>query len=105
MIFVAGLSMLGSTTMFIQSADYKPLTKSKEVIKYLCNNRCAQRSLWLTSSCGFVLFLSSIVAFSANVIQFHQLHDSPAESSILYIHWYVWTIQVGSFLLRLPSAH
>ena len=48
----------------------------------------------------------SIVAFSANVIQFgfDQLHDSPAESSTLYIHWYVWTNQVGLFLLRLPSA-
>jgi peptide/histidine transporter 3/4 len=40
------------------------------------------------------------------VIQFgfDQLHDSPAESSTLYIHWYVWTNQVGLFLLRLPSA-
>ena len=60
----------------------------------------------LPALCGFVLFLSSTVAFNANVIQFglDQLHDAPAESSSLYIHWYVWTNQVGLFLLRLPSA-
>ena len=71
MIFVAGLGMLGSTTV---------------IVPVLCR---------------FMLFLSSIVAFNANVTQFglDQLHDAPAESSSLYIHWYVRTNQVGLFLL------
>ena len=40
---------------------------------------------------GIILFFSSIVAFNANVIQFglDQLHDSPTEHLVLYIHWYV----------------
>ena len=88
MIFVAGLSMLGSTMMFIQSADYEPLTTSKEVIEYV-TIALLSVVFGLPVVCGVVLFLSSMVAFSANVIQFgfDQLHDAPAESSTLYIHW------------------
>ena len=43
---------------------------------------------------GVILLLCSLVAFSANVIQFgmDQLHDAPADDSVLYIHWYVWTL-------------
>ena len=94
--------MLGSTTMFIQSADYEPLTRSKEYVTIAVLSIV----FGLPVVCGAVLFLSSTVAFSANVIQFgfDQLHDAPAETSTLYIHWYVWTNQVGLFLLRLPSA-
>ena len=101
MIFLAGLGTIGSTTM-LSVQDYEPLTTSKEVITIAV--LCVVFGLPVV--CGVVLFLSSIVAFSANVIQFgfDQLHDAPAESSTLYIHWYVWTNQVGLFLLRLPSA-
>ena len=55
---------------------------------------------------GALLLLCSLVTFSANVIQYgmDQLHDAPADDSVLYIHWYVWTSYVGSFLIRLPSA-
>ena len=53
-----------------------------------------------------MLFLCSIVAFSATVIQFglNQLHDAPAESLSLYIHWYVWSGQLGPFTIRLLSV-
>jgi hypothetical protein len=107
MIFISGLGMLGSTTMWIQSNNYnyESFTTSKEITEYIT---IAALSLvfGLPTLCGAVLFFTSTVAFSANVIQFgfDQLHDSPTESSTLYIHWYVWTNQVGLFLLRLPSA-
>ena len=105
MIFLAGLGMLGSTTIFLQSEHYESLTRSnlkKVIIEYVTIAvLCVVFGLPVVT-----LFLSSIVAFSANVIQFgfDQLHDSPAEASTLYIHWYVWTNQVGLFLLRLPAV-
>ena len=53
--------------------------------------------------CGVVLVLCSLIAFSANVIQFglDQLHDAPTDDSVLYIHWYVWTCYVGVFDVHL----
>ena len=53
---------------------------------------------------GIVLCFFSLVAFSANVIQFglDQLHDAPTEDSVLYIHWYVWTCFVGVFAVKFP---
>ena len=104
MAFVAGLGMLGSTTMLVQSTAnyyYESLTTTEIItIAVLC------LVFGVPGLCGLMLCFSSIVTFSANVIQFgfDQLHDSPAESSTLYIHWYVWTNQVGLFLFRLPSA-
>ena len=101
MAFVAGLGMLVSTIMFMQSYYYDSLTTTEAItIAVLC------LVFGVPGLCGLMLCFSSIVAFSANVIQFgfDQLHDSPAESSTLYIHWYVWTNQVGLFLFRLPSA-
>ena len=55
---------------------------------------------------GAILFLSSLTAFSANVIQFSmdQLHDAPTDDSVLYVHWYVWTTFLGEFIVRLPFA-
>ena len=52
-----------------------------------------------------LLLLCSLVAFSANVIQYgmDQLHDAPSEDSVLYIHWYLWTSYVGLFLIRVLS--
>ena len=53
---------------------------------------------------GVILFLFSLVAFSVNVIQFgmDQVHDAPADSSMLYIHWYIWTLFLGSLVVRIP---
>ena len=53
---------------------------------------------------GLVLCFCSLIAFSANVIQFglDQLHDAPTDDSVLYIHWYVWTTYVGVFIVKLP---
>ena len=51
---------------------------------------------------GAIVLLCSLVAFSANVIQFgmDQLHDAPSDDSVLYIHWYVWTSYAGLLLVR-----
>ena len=54
---------------------------------------------------GGVFYISSIVAFNANVIQLglDQLRDSPTEYLVLYIHWYVLLsfagFQVATFLI------
>ena len=55
---------------------------------------------------GVILLICSLVAFSANVIQFgiDQLRDAPTDDSVLYIYWYVWTGYLGSLLLRVPFA-
>ena len=48
------------------------------------------------------IFVSSVVAFNANVIQFglDQLHDSQTEHLILFIHWYVLLSYVGIELIK-----
>ena len=56
----------------------------------------------LPSFFGAILLLCSLVAFSANVIQYgmDQLHDAPADDSVVYIHWYVWTIFLVMLVVR-----
>ena len=51
---------------------------------------------------GIFLFFSSIAAFNANIIQFglDQLHDSPTEHLVLYIHWYVILSYSGTIFLK-----
>ena len=55
---------------------------------------------------GMFLFFSSIVAFNANVIQFglDQLHDSPSEHLVLYIHWFVVLSYAGSELMEASAT-
>ena len=55
---------------------------------------------------GALLFLASIVAFNANVIQFglDQLHDSPTEHLVLYIHWYVVLSFAGGQMADLTTS-
>ena len=97
---LAGLALLGSTPLWFISYYSSVSTTQTIVTTVLCV------VLGLPVLSGVILLFCSITAFSANVIQFglDQLHDAPAESLKLYIHWYVWTNQVGLFLLRLPSA-
>ena len=55
---------------------------------------------------GIFLFICSIVTFNANVIQFglDQLHDSPTEYLVLYIHWYVLVSQFAAAVVDMPYA-
>ena len=52
---------------------------------------------------GALLILSSSIAFHANVIQFgmDQLHDSPSEDSVLFIHWFVFILHLGAGINKL----
>ena len=97
MPILAGLALLCSTPLFIKSYTFSISTTQTIVTTVLC----VVFGLPVLSG-----LIRSITAFNANVIQFglDQLHDAPTESLKLYIHWYVWTNQVGLFLLRLPSA-
>ena len=58
---------------------------------------------------GEMLTLCSLIAFNANVIQFGtdqlHMHNASTDEYVLYIHWYVWTINVGLFLFRLPFTN
>ena len=102
MLVLAGLALLGSTPLIIKSYDFTFSISTTQTI--VTTVLCVIFGLPILS--GLILLFCSITAFSANVIQFglDQLHDAPAESLKLYIHWYVWTNQIGLFLLRLPSA-
>ena len=95
MIFLAGLALLRSILMIIQAA---PGNMTETIITTLI---CIV--FGIPGFLGIMLCLCSIVAFSANVIQFRmdQLHNAPAESSTLYIHWYVWSSQIGPFTIKL----
>ena len=50
-----------------------------------------------------ILLFVGLIGFTANVVQFgmDQLHDSPAEDSTLFIHWYVWTYYASFFSVQL----
>ena len=45
----------------------------------------------------------SYISFSANIIQFgmDQLHDSPSEDSVFFIHWFVFTSYAGSAVFKI----
>ena len=102
-IVLTGLALLGSTPMFMRVDDYN--YDSIHTIK-IVTIAVLSIIFGIPVLLGIILLLCSTIAFNANVIQFgiDQLHDAPAESSTLYIHWYVWTTQVGLFLIRLPAA-
>ena len=97
MIFLAGLALLGSIPM-IDNVQATPDNTAENIVTTLI---CIV--FGIPAFLGIMLCFCSIVAFSANVIQFgmDQLHDAPAESSTLYIHWYVWSSQIGPFTIRL----
>ena len=55
-------------------------------------------SFGLSFFIGIILLILSSISFSANIIQFgmDQLHDSPSEDSVLFIHWLVFTSHLGA---------
>ena len=60
-------------------------------------------SFGLSFSLGTILLISSYISFSANVIQFgmDQLHDSPSEDSVLFIHSFVFASNLGAAIDKL----
>ena len=55
---------------------------------------------------SLMLLYPGYIAFDANVIQFgmDQLHDSPSEDSVIFIHWFVFSSSLGVALTRVPSS-
>ena len=53
--------------------------------------------------CVFALMVTVYMMFIINGIQFgmDQLHDSPTEDSILYIHWFVWIYYTCSLISQI----
>ena len=51
------------------------------------------------------VFVTIYIIFIINALQFgmDQLHDSPTEDSVLFIHWYVWIYYACTFLTEIPS--
>ena len=50
------------------------------------------------------VFVTIDITFIINAFQFgmDQLHDSPTEDSILFIHWYVWIYYACTLLTEIP---
>ena len=69
-----------------------PLVIMTFIIRYFDHNNMSKHIVDLIALCMFVIMATIYVMFIINGIQFgmDQLHDSPTEDSILYIHWYVW---------------
>ena len=65
-------------------------------------------SQWATIGCiGLVIVviiavLTCYTTFSANIIQFgmDQLHDSPTEDSVLFVHWFVFASYLGFMVFK-----
>ncbi len=55
----------------------------------------------------FPCVLIGYVGFTANVIQFgmDQLHDSPGEDRILFIHWYMYGSTIPAYSLLISSGY
>ena len=56
---------------------------------------------------GFLLASCSLVAISANVIQYgidQLMHDFHSEDIGLYICWYVWTTYLAEFIVNIPHT-
>ena len=101
MIVLSGLALLGSIPMFFLPDQYYEYSMSTiEIITVAVLSIVFGVPVFF----GVILCICSTVAFNANVIQFgiDQLHDAPTDSLILYIQWYVWTNQMGLFLIRVP---
>ena len=52
---------------------------------------------------GLTLLLFSSIVFNANIIQYgmDQLHDSPTEDSVLFIHWFAFSSHLGVAINKL----
>ena len=72
------------------------------IIRYFDHNNMSKRIVDLIALCMVVIMVTVYVMFIINGIQFgmDQLHDSPTEDSILYLHWYVWIYYTCSVTTR-----
>ena len=91
---------IGSIILLLYT-DNILLPKSRSIIPFSIG-------FGLPTIIGIVAVLSSSITFNANVIQFgmDQLHDSPTEDSVLFIHWFVFTSHLGAAINKciIPSV-
>ena len=72
-------------------------------LKYNINiSKHTATMLLIAAFCVVPIMITAHVIFIINGIQFgmDQLHDSPTEDSILYIHWYVWIYYTCSLITQ-----
>ena len=88
---------IGSIIIFLYNFYVLPL-KTENIVLFAIG-------FGLPTVIGILLSFSSAIAFSANIIQFgmDQLHDSPSEDSVLFIHWFVftshWGVAINKFIV------
>ena len=99
MIGMATMALIASIPLFIPETDSLSTRQVAATVT-------VSAVFALPVLAGMILLVCSLVAFSANVIQFgiDQLRDAPTNNSILYIYWYVWTSYVGSLIIRISLA-
>ena len=71
---------------------------------YIGLPRQSRTVLFMTIWSILAIMVTFYVVFIINGIQFgmDQLHDSPTEDSILYVHWYVWISYICSLITQIP---
>ena len=67
------------------------------------HNRHVRKIILIVAVSILFITVTFYVVFMINTIQFgmDQLHDSPTEDSISYIHWYVWTYYICSLISQI----
>ena len=93
-----------SYTVYIEIAfAFLILTIFAFSFKYDINTHVKTTTLLSIASFVVSVIVTAYVVFIINGIQFgmDQLHDSPTEDSILYIHWYVWIYYICSLITQL----
>ena len=83
-------------TIFVISLKY-------DINKIIHLSNATATTLLTIGGCVVTVIVTAYVIFIINGIQFgmDQLHDSPTEDSILYIHWYVWIYYTCSLISQL----
>ena len=101
--FVIGFCFLTVLSCTIIGMQYFPFDSRPWSYAILA---CVLVMIGVPTIISIFLLFSSIAAFNANIIQFglDQLHDSPTEHLVLYIHWYVILTYAGTIFLLLLSS-
>ena len=104
MIFILGsLGTAGSIPVLLCNSDPLNNMVGKATIAVIC------LVFGLPIVFGILLIICSFIAFSANVIQYgidQLVHDDHSEdiTCTLYICWYVWTVYLAEFIIKIPHT-
>ena len=101
--YIAGCCVALTFFVFLYSPEYIPF-KSQQWSYAILALMIAV--IGVPAVLGISVLILSIVAFNANIIPFglDQLHDSPTDYLVLYIHLYVLLFYVGSILMKLSVS-